>query len=57
MLAFSSKLSDPRNAVSTFSSADEAQKLILEDNKMRCDFFKYFKYETSDKIGSVSRER
>ena len=49
-------LSDSKSAVSKFSSTDEAQKLILEDNKNRCDFFKHFKYDSDDKLGSVSLE-
>ena len=28
--------------------------MILEENKLRCDFFKYYKFDEADKIGNVS---
>ena len=40
--------------VQLFGSNTEAEKSILEENKRDCDFFTYFKYDESNKLGSVS---
>lgn len=40
-------------SVSKCSSIEEVQASILKDNQKRCDFFKFFKYDTSEKLGSV----
>ena len=30
------------------------EEFILEENKSRCDFFKYYSYDTADQCGVVS---
>jgi len=38
--------------VSSFQSMDQVAEIILEENRRRCDFFKFYKFDESDKIGS-----
>ena len=47
-------MSDVASHITKYSTEEEAKKLILEDNQKRCEFFKYFEYDTADIIGSVS---
>ena len=37
-----------------FTAKKEMEEFILEENKSRCDFFKYYSYDTSDQCGVVS---
>ena len=47
-------LSDFKSVVSCYESKDEADEAVLEENKNRCDFFKHYKYDRNDRLGSVS---
>ena len=42
------------SGVSQFASKKEMEATILEENKARCDFFKYFSYNENEKLGMVS---
>ena len=37
-----------------FTAKKEMEEFILEENKSRCDFFKYYSYDTADQCGVVS---
>ena len=49
-----SKVSSVNSLITKCSSITDVQESIRLDNMKHCDFFKYFKYDLSDKIGSVS---
>ena len=46
--------SSKSSAISQYNSIDQVAEIILEENKKRCDFFKFYKFDETDKIGSVS---
>jgi len=47
----SAKSSVSNSAVSFFSSNSQIEEIILAENKERCDFFKFFKFDESTNIG------
>ena len=54
-LAFLSFVSDKKSdAVSCFETKEEADEMILEENKKRCEFFQHYKFDDGDKLGTVS---
>ena len=54
--AFKSFTSDKGSSTSVtkVASRKEAEAKILEENKERCEFFKYYKFAETDKLGTVS---
>ena len=46
--------SETSNGVSQFTTKKEMEAKILEENKARCDFFKYFSFNENEKLGMVS---
>ena len=53
-LAIGSAVSSANSVVGKVSSLEDVQQSIAADNRERCAFFRHFKYDLSDKIGSVS---
>ena len=42
------------SAISRFESKQEAEEMIFEENKQRCDFFKHYRFDDTEKVGDVS---
>lgn len=55
-VAVGSALSSTGSVISKGASIEEVQLSIAQDNKDRCEFFKHFRYDLSDKIGDVSNQ-
>ena len=51
VIAWSSSRS---GSVKHYSSEAEMLRITLEENQERCEFFKHFKYDQSEKLGTVS---
>ena len=49
--SFTSATSSP--VISHYASKKEADNIILEENKARCDIFKYFKFSETEQLGMV----
>ena len=53
MKSYASKESP--SSISKFTTRKEAEEKILEENKERCDFFKYYEFDEANKLGTVSQ--
>ena len=49
-----SGISEQGSAISQFRNKSEVADIILEENRKRCDFFKFYKFDETDKRGAVS---
>ena len=54
-IALQSSKSEIGSGISQFESRDQIDEIILQENKKRCDFFKHYKYNETEKLGTVSK--